>query len=374
MRRPKGSEKTAKGKRISNIFRVTLLLLLSVFLSFTGIVQWRMDWTTLPVEGPLGGVTDYLDAKKSHVRTSERKKMKVDCKTAVVVVARYLTDCSAARLHHLVATTPPEIDVWFLHDHARYASNSSEVATSLHHLQSLTRSLRLQYAAKESRIIPGFDTAKSKAAKSSFLRWMAKHSDQYRYAWHIEEDVFYTGLWSDVFRAHENDTSDLVATRLPFPRTWMWAQNNTCRIKYPSEMFQRTSFTSMDCTKVIRHAHHWAILRLSRSFATHLLEDLESRSLYGHHEAVVGILLQVKPYNLTYSKLQHVGKVAARPNSHNMMLDTYANPVLPQRLYHPVKCQAYQTDLTPLLQQMVYPVNYSNPNMVYHVNYSRITG
>jgi hypothetical protein len=40
-----------------------------------------------------------------------------------------------------------------------------------------------------------------------------------------------------------------------------------------------------------------------------------------------------------------------------MTLDTIVNPVLPRRLYHPVKCEAYQMDLTPLLQQMVYHVN-----------------
>lgn len=292
-------------------------------------------------------------------------------KTAVVVTGRYLTNCSAARLHHLVSTTPPEIDVWFLHDHARYPSNSSEVTTSVHHLQSLMQSLGMQHAAKENRLIPGFDTAQSRAAKSSFLRWMTQHSDQYQYAWHVEDDVFYTGLWSDVFRAHERDTADLVATQLPFGRTWMWAQNTTCRIKYSSEMFQHTNFTSMECIAVIRLATHWAMLRLSQSFATHLLEDLESGFLFGHHEAVVFVLLQVKPYNLTYSKLQHVGRIMA-PNkrSRNMTLDSLPNPVLPRRLYHPVKCQAYQTDLTPLLQQMVYHVNYSNPNMVYPANYS----
>lgn len=352
-----------EGKK-SKISRVQLLLLLSVFYALTAMWYLYMNRTTLFVvqEPPLSGGAQYLNGNKPQVRTSEPEKMKVGSKTAVVFIARYLTNCSAARLHHLAATTPPEIDVWFLHDHARYASNSSEVVTSLHHLQSLMQSLQVQHTPKERRLIRGFDTQKSMAAKSAFLRWMTQHSDQYRYAWHVEEDVFYTGLWSDVFRAHEHDTADLVATRLKIGRGWMWTQNDTCRIKYPSKMFQHTNFTSMQCSTVSRHAHHWAILRLSQSFATHLLEDLKSGTLYGHHEAIVDVLLQVKPYNLTYSKLQHVGKIIA-PSSKNdyRTLDTFANPVLPRRLYHPVKCQAYTTDLTPLLQQMVYPINYSNP-------------
>jgi hypothetical protein len=122
---------------------------------------------------------------------------------------------------------------------------------------------------------------------------MTQHSDQYRYAWHVEEDVFYTGVWSDVFRAHERDTADLVAYRFSVARTWPWIQNKRCRIKYPIEMFQHANFTSLECITVVRQAHHWAMLRLSQSFATHLLEDLESGSLHGHHEAVVDILLQV---------------------------------------------------------------------------------
>jgi hypothetical protein len=57
------------------------------------------------------------------------------------------------------------------------------------------------------------------------------------------------------------------------------------------------------------------MIHLSHSFATHLLKHLvESGFLYGHHEAIVFVLLQVKPYNLTYSKQQHVGRIMARHN------------------------------------------------------------
>jgi hypothetical protein len=146
--------------------KVKILLLLSTFLALT--VNWHKNRTTLSVRGLIGAGTQYLDVQSSHDWTSEPEKMKEDYKTAVVVSARYLTNCSAARLRHLVATTPPEIDVWFLHDHAKYTSNSSEVATSLHHLQSLMQSLRLQHAAKKIGLIPQFDTTRSGGAKSIF--------------------------------------------------------------------------------------------------------------------------------------------------------------------------------------------------------------
>lgn len=319
------------------------LFLLIIFLSL--VIQWRFVKKSF-IEGQI-----YVEVKGPQWPTTKLKNTSaVWNKTALVFSARYLTNCSAARLHQLAATTPPEVDVWFLHDHAKYNPSSPEIVTSLYHLNSLVESVRVQHAAKESTMIPGFDTAKSGASKSSFLRWMKKHGKEYEYAWHVEEDIFYTGMWSTMFRAHELETADVIAIKIPAGKPWRWAQRRHCRINYPSEMHQR-----MNCNDIIRFACHWAILRFSQSFSTRLLEDLEKKRLYGHHEAVIGILLTLEPDNFTYSALQHVGKIVAPGKARGKVsLGTLTKNVTPNRLYHPIKCQAYQTDLTPLLQQMVF--------------------
>lgn len=346
---------TLKEKKI-HIFRSRrILLLLSSFLT----LLWQCHMNQVTVRELLGiSSTQSVSVKTSLIRTKQWQKTDVDNKTAVVLSARFLTNCIAARLHHLAATIPPEIDVWLLHDHAMFNSNSSEIVTSLHHLESLMESVQVQPADRINSFIPGFDSVRSGSAKSAFLRWMTQQGVQYQYAWHVEEDMFYTGLWSNFFSAHEHDSADVVASRFRINKLWFWIDDSRCRVDYPSEILINTDFTSTKCTEIVRQAHFWGMLRVSRSFATRLLEDLEKNYIYGHHEAVVDILLQIKRFNMTFSELQHVGSVTpvSSGNRANMSLEVFADSLLPQRLYHPVKCQAYKNDLTPLLRQMEYHI------------------
>ena len=80
-------------------------------------------------------------------------------KTAVVYVAKYLTECKAARLKHIIDTTPSAMDVWLLHDHA--SSKPKQAQSSEEYMKSLMP--RLQQASQQKAKIRGIDGTRSGA-------------------------------------------------------------------------------------------------------------------------------------------------------------------------------------------------------------------
>ena len=55
-----------------------------------------------------------------------------------------------------------------------------------------------------------FGDRRSGNTKASLLLWAAKHPE-YDYVWHIEDDVFFTGRWSQCFDAALSSPADIVA-------------------------------------------------------------------------------------------------------------------------------------------------------------------
>merc|ERR1719464_2076505 len=77
------------------------------------------------------------------------------------------------------------------------------LADSMLHLKNLHREYGIQSRNVHTRTIPSFDGRRSGSAKSSFLRLVV--DEGYGYAWHIEDDVFYTGNWTNVLSAVGNN-------------------------------------------------------------------------------------------------------------------------------------------------------------------------
>jgi len=132
-----------------------------------------------------------------------------ESRTAVVVTLPYVTECEAARLRHLVATanvdsnSSSKVDVWVLHSH-EFMLGDDQVEMSECLINSI-KGLRSAPQPSEYGPLSNFDSEASATSKSSFLRFLKKYW-QYKYAWHLESDVFYTGRWYEVFEPIEQLT------------------------------------------------------------------------------------------------------------------------------------------------------------------------
>jgi hypothetical protein len=269
-------------------------------------------------------------------------------RTAVVYLTKALDECRAIRLGHLLQTIPPNMDVWLLHNH-NFMNNGTKLTTSINHVRRLEREHRLYNESQASKHIKGFDSPTSGAAKSSFLRWVVSHPE-YKHAWHIEDDMFFTGAWSHFFALADTE-ADFVGAQFHHIDGWGYFRGDRCSIdqKYiPSYIEKRTNITingRVMCRDVLAWRTLWSIVLVSTLFAQLILEDLESGMIEGHHEAVVhGVLMGHA--NLTFSDLPPIsgyyttGGWGKFQNRTKCSLDLY-QPVKDNRFYHPLKCEAY---------------------------------
>jgi hypothetical protein len=295
-------------------------------------------------------------------------------KTAVVLTIRYLDDCLATRLRHLIQTAGlvdrhgcPR-DVWVLHNHSALSADSPE----RNHSQVLMNQIpSLQTAPQETDSMDLFDGARSGSSKSSFVKFVIRH--QYSHAWHLEDDTFYTGDWNEVFdnEVHDSHMNDLVAKVGQVPIGWRWMYQSECTIQVkqvrPGTDSSGTEATTPEmkqknCYQIIQQSTHWQIVRLSRSFATALLKDLENLAAYGHHEAI--IYAYAKAHNFTFHPLdtEQIGFIKNAGYgkwSDPMTQDLQRHNPEPHKLYHPVKCVAY-TDTNPKQDIATVLQNYSD--------------
>ena len=82
----------------------------------------------------------------------------------------------------------PTRDVWVLHSHHMYNVTSPQRQQSEQLIQNITG---LKSACQNPEKIKRFDSKRSGSSKSSFLQLVVEN--EYRYAWHLEDDMFYTG-------------------------------------------------------------------------------------------------------------------------------------------------------------------------------------
>lgn len=268
--------------------------------------------------------------------------------TAVVVTTRYLNDCLAERLRHLVETAGSgermgqrrRRDVVVLHNHASLPANGTQLIQSQKWIQSIPG---LKSAQQARERLKKFDTAISGSSKSSFLRFVVDNN--YSYAWHLEDDSFYTGRWEEVFddEIHSDDSFDVVTLMRPEVSTWNWY--NHPRIPCSIAISTEGKKEKKNCKSIEMIAVLWSVIRISLPFARSLLADLETGSVTGHHEAVVAPYSKAR--NFRMQQLNRVGfiengnwgiwKEAKRHRLRRL------NPV-PHRLYHPVKCAAHSKE------------------------------
>mmetsp|Transcript_19808 Transcript_19808/g.56263 ORF Transcript_19808/g.56263 Transcript_19808/m.56263 type:complete len:335 (+) Transcript_19808:343-1347(+) len=200
-----------------------------------------------------------------------------------------------------------------------------------------------------------FAGQRSGVSKPAFVRWLA--DSKYVAAWHIEEDVFFTGRWRDLF-ASAPPGADLVARFSIVNGTWnpspgMVKQRRLkCRIG------------SKKCTSGLVTRTAWSVLRMTRRFAKRLAEAFDANAAEGYHEALTAQFCyslgdsDCKWADLPESAIGTLGfggeRVPAsmanekgwrrRPKDTEYTLDFAATLggklVAGKKLYHPVKCAA----------------------------------
>lgn len=274
----------------------------------------------------------YPDHKSSRVRVPI-----LDNKTAVVVTMSHLNECEAVRLRHLIDTSG--LDVWLLHGHdtlrrkfPKAIATSEKIATSIEGL----------HLWPQARVpLVNFDSKISGATKSSFLKFLIAHS-QYKYAWHIESDVFYTGEWKNVL-VHRDPKADFLCTKSFEQESESWWKklgNGTCLVD------------GERCFDISKKQSYWMASRVSRRLALALMSSLQKGQVTGHHEALIAAFCQKRGFKLQKLKWAMIGQAFHAGNTvpysdrgKEKRSSTLARdgPVFPAKLYHPVKCVAYSS-------------------------------
>ncbi|CAB9527746.1 expressed unknown protein [Seminavis robusta] len=294
-------------------------------------------------------------------------------RTAIVWVCRYLDACGAARLRHLLATsTSRDRDVWVLHNH-KSLKDQAQLQTSqelLGELQSFAKEklgVRLYSLHQDEGKWNGFDGDRSRSSKSSFLKFVVQQ--QYGWAWHLEDDVFYTGPWREILDSTLKDGTeqqyDIVATGSPAKSDWYYFRSAKCAITVElatddtNSISQKPRRVKRFCVDVDRTMIRWAILRVSYRFAKTLVDQVPSKAIEGHHEAVVASVCAVYGYQCTLDVLKpYIGHVVTAGwgdwmDPQNQTLERHGDSQ-PHKIYHPVKCAAYSSSPAKLTQQLVY--------------------
>ena len=204
-----------------------------------------------------------------------------------------------------------------------------------------------------------FAGQRSGLSKPAFVRWLA--DSKYMAAWHIEEDVFFTGRWRDLF-ASAPPGADLVARFSVQNATW----NPSPGLKLQRRMKCRVGKTN--CAKpkggVLTHTA-WPVLRMTRRFARALADAFNANAAEGYHEALAaafcdspsveweckrGGLPETSIGTLAFGGERVPASMAnekgwrRRPKDIEYTLDFAATLggklVAGKKLYHPVKCAA----------------------------------
>ncbi|CAK0808979.1 unnamed protein product, partial [Prorocentrum cordatum] len=241
----------------------------------------------------------------------------------------------------------------------------------------------------------------SGVTKPSFLEWVTS-KPEYDFAWHIEDDSFYTGRWGDLFdvcvdsaggmydpsvegqvtsflTAKYKDSSNQSKSKEEESKE---EYHNSFLLRAYAEMLNQPFNNSADVVAnwVLNHNSHWynwhscyifgkscmhagqqslqfmwPVARFSKRFIIELKAALEAgggaNATRGHHEALTANFCLYSSSWCSMSALPRVGNVKAFAsgvkynNASKMSLAYVAGKAPPykiqaSRLYHPVKCAA----------------------------------
>ena len=211
--------------------------------------------------------------------------------------------------------------------------------------------------AQTWRTFAGHRSGKSKPA---FVRWFA--ASAYDYAWHVEEDAFFTGAWRRLFDAAAASAADVVAPWLRERALGAWhkTQVDHCHV-YGQPCFRGREFLTQTA---------WPATRLSKRLAVALEDGLASGRVAGHHEATTALFCREALKGSCVLESLDGGSVGSvvlggervpepkpgktfrrrpKPSEYTLAFAAYMGPrdvhgeprpVAASKLYHPVKCAA----------------------------------
>ena len=163
----------------------------------------------------------------------------------------------------------------------------------------------------------------SKTAKLNFVKWLA--NSKYDFAWHFEEDTFYTGNVCKMIQAHSNVYSDLLA----------------------SNYHDTNFFYYKTCTHCDKNSNVtlWPALRLSKRLAIELLRQCDLHE-YGHHEIMASsVCIQQKKWCSASNLLTKSFIYLTNVYNHHVCCRLPKKPEL-NALYHPVKFKKTKYELS----------------------------
>ena len=124
------------------------------------------------------------------------------------------------------------------------------------------------------------------------VTWLSNQT-RFARAWHLEEDVLYTGRWATLFErfASSNPATDLLAHFEPFRPGW--THGSACRL--PAER-NHSGVSSCYRGRTLKTGYFmkhfgittWPALRMSRRLAIGIVQILQAGAC-AHHEALVSV-------------------------------------------------------------------------------------
>jgi hypothetical protein len=212
-----------------------------------------------------------------------------------------------------------------------------------------------------------FGDPRSGLGKPSFVRWAVDHGDRFDFFWHIEDDVFFTGAWTEVFdsASGNEDFVGVFGHRNVDEEGDPWLEQlvHNCSVGDGQPCVKGGLYTKVDW--MLNRVSGRLLNALSSRFALSALEG----GAYGHHEVLTGtfcdraewcsmtelpsqlqghfITAGWGPYQCegrrgtyTVASTKTVAKkyVQVDCTVEGLALQQSPNHVLPGRLYHPAKC------------------------------------
>jgi hypothetical protein len=276
----------------------------------------------------------------------------------VVFLTRSASDsCRLGRLASILGSVGTGgREVWLLQSN----STSAEALAALREYEQTDAPFRLR-VWQQPAVPPGawrlFGGQLINYAKAAFLLWMITAGMDCSHVWQIEDDVFFTGPWHELFDEYAHSRHDLVAARELALADWTWAR--TCWLP------NSTACASLRSDGRLVNVF-WPILRISRSLALEVggLLDNYRHGPHSHqkvhggvgfHEALLVPACRRASWQCTITGLaaNHVGRLASGhtvgvPANKSLQNWSWATQGrnrsnLGGRLFHPVKCEAEET-------------------------------
>ena len=174
---------------------------------------------------------------------------------------------------------------------------------------------------------------------TSFLLWLA--NSQYSYAWHLEEDVFFTGPWHNLVADARWGTHDLVASFID--RSW----DEEWTVRQQTVISKCLLRRELECQSRLPDAAQQffgPLARMSRAFAQNLSHALQHDGAMGFSELLTSSFCRASAWcTMEQLSSRSIGIYAlGGPLTEAATCGGPCVDDLPEalscKLYHPVKC------------------------------------